>query len=116
MSMKLTPAASTRTSACPAAGDGVGTSASFITSGPPCFSMRIAFMAAFTPRGAAGVKGREGVGASRETLDAGQADRLRAVEAQLVAAAPVPALEPRALDPGAPERVEPLPLLLELAP
>src|SRR3954471_2811145 len=42
MSMKFTPAASTRTSACPWPGFGTSTSANFITSGPPVFSMRIA--------------------------------------------------------------------------
>src|ERR1700737_389860 len=44
--MKLTPAASTRTSTWPGPGLGVGRSASCITSGPPCFSTRMAFMAA----------------------------------------------------------------------
>src|SRR6267154_1392704 len=45
MSMKFTPAASMRTSACPLAGLGVGSSTSFITSGPPGLSIRIARMA-----------------------------------------------------------------------
>src|SRR5438105_9243193 len=43
--MKFTPAASTRTSACPLPGAGVGSSISFITSGPPVDSMRMALMA-----------------------------------------------------------------------
>src|SRR5438445_3553862 len=43
--MKFTPAASTRTSACPLPGAGVGSSISFITSGPPVDSTRMALMA-----------------------------------------------------------------------
>src|SRR6267378_276242 len=57
MSMKFTPAASMRTSACPLAGLGVGSSTSFITSGPPGLSIRIARMGAFTPRRGRSVKG-----------------------------------------------------------
>src|SRR5437867_11892612 len=44
MSMKFTPAASTRTKACPLPGAGVGISTSFITSGPPTDSIRMARM------------------------------------------------------------------------
>src|SRR3990170_2292463 len=44
MSMKFTPAASTRTSACPSPGEGRGTSSGTITSGPPNVCTRIAFI------------------------------------------------------------------------
>src|SRR6185503_17391672 len=42
--MKLTPAATRRTSACFGPGTGVGTSSSVIASGPPCWCTRIAFI------------------------------------------------------------------------
>src|SRR5512132_4314254 len=44
--MKLTPIASSRTSACPLPGCGVSTSASFSSSGPPVEETRMAFMRA----------------------------------------------------------------------
>src|ERR1039457_6715334 len=50
--MKLTPIASTRTSASPAFGDGSAISSKRSTSGPPGAWMRIAFMAASLPAGA----------------------------------------------------------------
>src|SRR5664280_2687672 len=50
--MKLTPIASTRTSASPAFGDGSAISSKRSTSGPPGAWMRMAFMAASLPAGA----------------------------------------------------------------
>src|SRR6202048_2944755 len=57
--MKLTPAASTRTNTWPGPGFGVGSSTSCITSGPPCLSARMAFMAAFVAARGPDVKRRK---------------------------------------------------------
>src|SRR5262249_30307987 len=68
-----------RTSTCPAAGFGVGTSSSFRTSGPPNSRTKMAFMQLFlrgrprrdkplTPRPAAGEKVRSALGLPRQKL------------------------------------------------
>src|SRR5258708_17486797 len=61
--MKLTPAASTRTSTWPGPGFGVGRSASCITSGSPCFSTGMAFMVAFLAARGPDVKRTESLSA-----------------------------------------------------
>src|SRR5947207_13495876 len=107
MSMKFTPAASMRTSACPLAAAGVGSSTSFIASGPPGLSTRMAFMR--PSRHVEGAASRGGRPWRRPRLP-------RAV-AQLLAAAPVPALEARPLPRiPVPAGVEGVAGALELAP
>src|SRR5205814_8544090 len=123
MSMKFTPAASTRTKACPLPGAGVGISTSFITSGPPTDSIRMARMRPSRHFRSGSSRGSGLV--PRQRADhrgaAGQPARPRAGLAapvpQLGAAAAVPPFEPGALPRIAvPVRVELPAGPIELAP